>query len=123
MKHGPARSPGSRSMIASIMNSSTLMSTMPMLIPERSGMSKHSNGRPLSEACAVRELAKVLTRMPYQATPNDPAMPMRLNSRMMSTLAPMCSRNRKYTTMTMAMNAHSTMRNLACCLRYVLHVV
>ena len=117
MKHGPARSPGSTSMMKSMRVNSTLMRTIPMLMPERMGMSKVSHGEPRSDAWAVREFAKVLTRMPYQATPNDPAMPTRLNIKMMSTLAPMCSRNRKYTTITAAMKAHSSMRNLACCLR------
>ena len=55
-------------MMISIIASSTEISTMPMLIPERSGMSWRGYGFPPIAACAVRELARVLTRMPYQAT-------------------------------------------------------
>ena len=39
MKHAPAISPGRNTMMTSIIASSTEISTMPMLIPERSGMS------------------------------------------------------------------------------------
>ena len=39
MKQAPAISPGRKTMMMSIMASSTEISTMPMLMPERSGMS------------------------------------------------------------------------------------
>ncbi len=51
------------------MNSSTLMSSIPMLMPALSGIAKAGNAFPLRLANAVRELAKVLIRMPNQATP------------------------------------------------------
>ena len=41
---------------------------------------------PRSAANAVRELANVLTRMPNQATPTEPAMPTTLKARMMRDL-------------------------------------
>ena len=40
----------------------------------------------MSAAKAVRELAKVLTRMPKAATAKLPEMPITLNSRMITTL-------------------------------------
>src|SRR5450756_3033704 len=48
----------------SIIRSSTLISSMPMLMPERRGMSCRANGLPRRLAKAVRELASVLMRMP-----------------------------------------------------------
>ncbi len=38
MKHGPAKSAGTKSRMQSMISSSVLMSAMPMLIPARSGM-------------------------------------------------------------------------------------
>ena len=38
MKHGPAYSPGTKSRMHSIRKSSTLMSSIPMLMPDSSGM-------------------------------------------------------------------------------------
>ncbi len=52
-----------------MMNSSTLISIIPMLIPARSGISMIGNGMARRLAKAVREFANVLIRMPYQATP------------------------------------------------------
>ncbi len=43
-------------------------------------------GLPVKLAKAQRELAKVLTRMPNQATPELPQIPMTLNIKMMNTL-------------------------------------
>jgi hypothetical protein len=52
-----------------MMNNSTLMSSMPMLIPASSGIECSGYGRPFRLANAMRELAKVFTRMPNHATP------------------------------------------------------
>ena len=49
-------------------SSSTEISIIPTLIPARSGMSQTGNGLPARLANAVRELARVLIRMPNQAT-------------------------------------------------------
>jgi len=68
MKQAPARSGGRKSRMTSIISSSRLMSTMPMDMPDFIGMRWTGSGWPRSEANAVRELAKVLTRMPNQAT-------------------------------------------------------
>ena len=57
MKHEPAISGGRNSMIASIMNSSTLISTMPMLIPDFIGIWCSGSGRPRRAANAVLLLA------------------------------------------------------------------
>ncbi len=38
MKHGPAKSAGTKSRMNNMITSSTLMSIMPMLMPARSGM-------------------------------------------------------------------------------------
>ena len=46
-----------------------LISIVPMDMPAFSGMTYVGNGFPRRAAKAVRELAKVLTRMPNQATP------------------------------------------------------
>jgi hypothetical protein len=80
MKHAPATSAGSSSRMTSIMNSSRLMSTMPIDMPERSGIRCRGSGLPASDAKAVRELANVFTRMPNHATEYEPAMPMRLKA-------------------------------------------
>jgi hypothetical protein len=53
----------------SIMNSSMLMSMVPIDMPALSGMTYVGYGLPRRAAKAVRELAKVFTRMPNQATP------------------------------------------------------
>ena len=58
-----------KSRMHSIMKSSTLMSNMPMLIPALRGMTNNGKGLPPRLAKAVRELAKVLIRIPNQATP------------------------------------------------------
>src|SRR6516164_1760504 len=58
-----------------IMMSSSEIRNKPTDMPERSGMLTTSHGRPRSEANAVRALAQVLTRMPYQATAYEPPMP------------------------------------------------
>ena len=50
-------------------SSSTEISIMPTLIPDRSGMSHTGQALPRRLANAVRELARVLIRMPNQATP------------------------------------------------------
>src|SRR5918993_3903382 len=68
-KHAPAYSPGMNNRIASMNSSSTEMSIMPTLMPARSGMSHTANALPSRLANAVRELASVLMRMPYHATP------------------------------------------------------
>ena len=52
-----------------MMSSSTEISNMPMLMPAFSGISEMGYGLPRRPANAVRELAKVLTRIPNQATP------------------------------------------------------
>jgi hypothetical protein len=57
------------SRIASMNNSSTEINIMPTLMPARSGMSQTGKALPSRLANAVRELASVLMRMPYQATP------------------------------------------------------
>ena len=69
-----------------MISSSTETSSMPMLMPACSGMSIAREGLAVSAAKAVRELAKVLTRMPNAATEKLPEMPITLNSRMMPTL-------------------------------------
>src|SRR6185295_11439875 len=69
MKHGPAYSPGMKSRMQSMMSSSTLIRSIPMLMPERSGIAFTGYGIPLRLANAVREFAYVLMRMPNQATP------------------------------------------------------
>ena len=95
MKHAPAISGGRNTRMTSIIASSTEISTMPMLMPERSGMSCSGYGLPPSAACAVRELASVLTRMPYQATPYEPAMPISENAITIAVLPiPRSTRNR-----------------------------
>ena len=57
MKHGPARLPGMNSRIISISSSSTLISSMPMLMPARRGIAYTEYGRPSRLANAVREFA------------------------------------------------------------------
>ena len=52
-----------------MMNSSTLISSMPMLMPASSGIACSGYGLPRRLANAIREFAKVLTRMPNHATP------------------------------------------------------
>ena len=49
--------------------SSTLISSIPMLMPALSGIAMSGNGCPRRLAKAARELAKVLIRIPNQATP------------------------------------------------------
>ena len=68
-KHEPARSRGMNSRMHNMMNSSTLMSSMPMLIPASSGIECSGYGFPRRLANAIREFANVLTRMPNHATP------------------------------------------------------
>ena len=69
MKHGPANSPGMKSRMQSIRKSSTLIRSMPMLMPDSSGIDETGKGRPWRLAKAVREFASVLIRIPNQATP------------------------------------------------------
>lgn len=68
MKHAPATSAGRNSRMTSIISSSRLISTIPIDMPDCSGMRCTGSGRPASDANAVRELASVLTRMPNHAT-------------------------------------------------------
>ena len=68
-KHEPARSRGINSRMHSMMNNSTLMSSMPMLIPASSGIACSGYGLPVRLANAIREFAKVFTRIPNHATP------------------------------------------------------
>ena len=68
MKHAPAISAGRNSRMVSIISSSRLISTMPIDMPDFSGMRCSGSGMPRSETNAVRELAKVFTRMPNHAT-------------------------------------------------------
>ena len=58
-----------KSRMMSIIRSSTLISIMPMLMPDRRGIWKMGKALPRRLANAVRELANVLTRMPNHATP------------------------------------------------------
>ena len=53
----------------SMITSSMLISIMPMLMPAFSGIELQGQALPVRLANAVRELAKVFTRMPNQATP------------------------------------------------------
>src|SRR2546425_1200262 len=66
-----------KSRMQSIRNSSTLMSSMPTLIPALSGIAYRGNGLPSRLANAVREFANVLLRIPNHAPqelpPADPA--------------------------------------------------
>jgi hypothetical protein len=68
-KQAPETSAGMKSRIASMNSSSTEISIMPTLMPARSGISYTGNALPVRLAKAVREFAKVLIRMPNQATP------------------------------------------------------
>ena len=52
-----------------MMSSSIEIRAMPMLMPALSGIAKQGNGLPRNPAKAVREFAKVLTRIPNHATP------------------------------------------------------
>ena len=58
-----------------MISSSVEISSIPMEMPDFIGMAYTGNDLPCSEAKAVRLLARVLMRMPNQATPNEPAMP------------------------------------------------
>src|SRR5437867_8894335 len=69
MKQAPAYSRGTYSRIRSMMRSSTLMSSMPTLMPARRGTEVTGMASPGRLAKAVREFANVLMRMPNQATP------------------------------------------------------
>ena len=68
MKHGPARPPGMKSRMQSIRNNSTLINSIPMLMPACNGMLYQGYGLPRRLANAVREFANVFTRMPNHAT-------------------------------------------------------
>ena len=68
MKQAPAISGGRNSRMTSIISSSRLISTMPIDMPALSGIRCIGSGWPRSAANEVRELAKVLTRMPNHAT-------------------------------------------------------
>ena len=52
-----------------MISSSTEIRAMPMLMPAFNGMAKHGYGLPRNPANAVREFAKVFTRIPNHATP------------------------------------------------------
>ncbi len=69
MKQGPAYDPGTNSRMNSMITSSMLMSIMPMLMPAFRGIELQGQALPVKLANAVREFAKVFTRMPNQATP------------------------------------------------------
>ncbi|OPX97604.1 MAG: hypothetical protein A4E58_01331 [Syntrophorhabdus sp. PtaB.Bin006] len=69
MKLGPIRSLGRNTRIQIMKKSSTLTRRSPTLIPEVRGILTTSTGLPRSEEKAVLELARVLIRMPNQATP------------------------------------------------------
>src|SRR5262249_60830563 len=79
-KQTPTIVRGTNSKMITIITSSSEIRNRPMDMPARSGMLTTSQGCPLSEANAVRELAQVLTRMPYQATQYEPPMPTTANS-------------------------------------------
>src|SRR5437660_11417320 len=66
---------GTNSRMMTIMMSSSEIRNKPTDMPERNGMLTTSHGWPRSDANAVRALAQVLTRMPYQATAYEPPMP------------------------------------------------
>src|SRR5260221_9345113 len=63
------------SRMTTIITSSSEIRNSPIDMPDRSGIFTTSQGSPRSDAKAVRQLAYVLMRMPYQATAYDPAMP------------------------------------------------
>src|SRR5260221_4736555 len=69
MKQGPVRFGGRNIKMLIMKNNSTVMSSMPTLIPERMGMANGAQGSPLRAANADRLLACVLMRMPKKATP------------------------------------------------------
>ncbi len=69
MKHGPVSSAGRKIRMEIMKNSSTVMSSIPTLIPERMGIASGPQGRPVRAANAERLFACVLIRMPNQATP------------------------------------------------------
>ena len=69
MKQGPARSSGRKRRMQIMKKSSVATRSRPMLIPERSGISRVASGLPFRAEKAARELATVLIRMPNQATP------------------------------------------------------
>ena len=68
MKHAPARLPGTKSKIISIIINSIDTSKTPMLIPALSGMFRILSGFPLRAVNAVLEFANVFILMPNQAT-------------------------------------------------------
>ena len=124
IKQLPARCSGINNRIISISTSSMHISTMPMLMPARSGMFSRSRGLRRSEANAMRLLAYVFMRTPNQATPYEPRMPITVHASTRHT-APidMWLSNPKYSAMAAPIKANSTMRNFPCCLRYVEQVL
>jgi hypothetical protein len=78
---------------------------------------------PRRAANAVRLLAKVLIRMPNQATPEEPTMPITLQMRMRATLpASRCRSTPKYTTMMPPISTSRMRMSLIWVIRYVLQV-
>ena len=67
-KHEPARSRGIQSRMQSMMNNSTLMSSMPMLMPASSGIDISGKGFPLQ---ARKRHARVRKRVDPDAEPRD----------------------------------------------------
>ena len=87
-KQKPTICRGTNSRMTTIITSSSEMRNSPTLMPARSGMLTTSHGTPRRLAKAVRQLAYVLTRMPYHATAYEPPMPTIENSRTSSRVTP-----------------------------------
>ena len=73
-------------MIASISRSSVEISTVPIDMPASIGIAYTPYGLPRSDANAAREFAKLLTRIPKNATSELPRMPITENAAIASTL-------------------------------------
>ena len=69
IKLAPTSDDGMNIKMAIMQNSSTLTSSMPIDIPDCSGIESVASALPARLANAVRLLACVLMRMPNQATP------------------------------------------------------
>ncbi len=96
-----------------MMNNSVEISSMPMEMPDFIGMAYTGNALPSKEANAVRLLASVLMRMPNQATPYEPAIPISEKTRMITTsAAERCCTRPKYAMMITAMKHSRNIRNL-----------
>ena len=68
IKQAPAKSEGINKRITSIIKSSMLIRSIPMLIPARRGIAYKGYGFPFRLAKAVLEFAKVLILIPNHAT-------------------------------------------------------